>query len=101
LAAAAIADRGLADTVAGHKSIFFAEKDAGRLDYHAAVSGGLTLVPEGAARDALAEDYARMVEDGLLLDEAEIFDVLMTDAPTSQSEQMPRRSDDQSARTPN
>jgi hypothetical protein len=79
LAAAAIADRGLADTVAAHKSTFFAEKDAARraIDYSAAVSGGLTLAPEGAARDALAEDYARMVEDGLLLEAAEIFDDLM------------------------
>jgi hypothetical protein len=79
LAAAAIADRGLADSVAAHKSMFFAEKDAARraIDYHAAVSGGLNLVPEGAARDALAEDYARMVEDGLLFEEAEIFDDLM------------------------
>ena len=34
-------------------------------------------MPEGAARDLLAEDYRRMIEDGLLLDEAESFDVLL------------------------
>ena len=75
----AIADRSLADAVAVHKSWFFAEKDGDRqaIDYRAAVSGGLRLVPDGASRDALAEDYAKMVEDGLLLDEAEPFDELM------------------------
>ncbi|MDT9599865.1 nucleotidyl transferase AbiEii/AbiGii toxin family protein [Sphingosinicella rhizophila] len=75
----ALADRSLADAVAAHKSWFFAEKDGDRqtIDYRAAVSGGLRLVPDGASRDALAEDYAKMVEDGLLLDEAEPFDDLM------------------------
>lgn len=72
-------DRGLASAVAAHKAMFFAERDAARtpIDYSAAVSGGLTLVPEGAARDVLADDYVRMIEDGLLLDEAEDFDALM------------------------
>jgi hypothetical protein len=37
----------------------------------------LCLVPHGAARERLADDYQRMVEDGLLLDEAEPFDVLL------------------------
>jgi len=75
----ALADRELAAAVADHKSWFFAERDADRqpIDYRAAVSGGLRLVTEGASREALAEDYARMVEDGLLLDEAEAFDALM------------------------
>lgn len=76
---AAIADRDLAAAVADHKSWFFAERDADRqpIDYRAAVTGGLKLVPDGASREALAEDYAKMVEDGLLLDEAEAFDLLM------------------------
>jgi hypothetical protein len=75
----AIADRSLAEAVAAHKSWFFAKKDGDRqtIDYRAAVSGGLRLVPGGASQDALAEDYAKMVEDGLLLDEAEPFDDLM------------------------
>lgn len=76
---AAITDRSLADAVARHKSMFFAEKAADRapIDYVAAVSGGLRLTPEGEAFAALGEDYARMVDDGLLLDDAEAFDVLM------------------------
>jgi hypothetical protein len=54
---------------AEHKSIFFAEKDkqGNPIDYHAAVSGALQLVPTEDALAALADDYARMVEDGLLL----------------------------------
>lgn len=47
------------------------------IDYAAAVSGGLRLVPDGPASEALAEDYGRMVEDGLLLDDAEPFEDLM------------------------
>ena len=43
----------------------------------AAVNGGLQLVPMGKGRTALAEDYDRMVEDGLLLEDAEPFEVLM------------------------
>jgi hypothetical protein len=75
----ALANREIASQVARHKSWFFAEKDTERrrIDYVAAVAGGLRLVPEGASRQALADDYARMVEDGLLLDEAETFDALM------------------------
>jgi hypothetical protein len=76
----AIADRALREAVADHKSIFFAEKDkqGNPIDYHAAVSGALQLVPTEDALTALADDYARMVEDGLLLDEAESFDALLT-----------------------
>ncbi|MBL8347364.1 MAG: nucleotidyl transferase AbiEii/AbiGii toxin family protein [Rubrivivax sp.] len=72
-------DRALAHAVAEHKSIFFAEStpDGAPIDYLAAVKGTLTLAPAGEARKALAEDYQRMVEDGLLLDDAEPFDVLL------------------------
>ncbi|RLK45395.1 nucleotidyl transferase AbiEii/AbiGii toxin family protein [Cupriavidus plantarum] len=75
----AIADRALASAVAGHKAMFFAERDKGGnpIDYTSAVNGGLQLVPAGDGRSALADDYRRMVDDGLLLDEAESFDVLM------------------------
>ena len=79
IAASALADRALALAVARHKAVFFAEKDAGgeRIDYEAAVSGGLQLVPSGAAHAVLADDYARMLADGMLLDVNESFDVLM------------------------
>jgi len=75
----AIADRVLAHDVAGHKQLFFAEKDEDGLgiDYAAAVDGALLLAPQGDARTTLAEDYARMVADGLILGEAPPFDTLM------------------------
>lgn len=78
-AAAAFANRELAHAVARHKKMFFAEKAADRsqIDYASAVNGGLQLVPTGDGAKALAEDYARMVGDGLLLDEAEPFETLM------------------------
>lgn len=76
---AAFSDRELANAVARHKAMFFAEKavDRTQIDYAAAVNGGLQLVPAGEAAAALAEDYARMVDDGLLLEEAEPFETLM------------------------
>ena len=76
---AAIADRALRQAVARHKAIFFAEKDsAGSLiDYEAAVSGGLRLAPSDAAVKTLSDDYRRMVDDGLLLDEADSFEELL------------------------
>ena len=78
-AEAAFADRELANAVARHKSMFFAEKAADRtpIDYAAAVNGGLQLVPVGDGAKALEDDYARMVEDGLLFDDAEPFEALM------------------------
>lgn len=79
IAAAASADRDLAQAVARHKSMFFAEKaaDGASVDYEAAVNGLLQLVPGGEARTALASDYAQMIEDGLLLEDAESFEVLI------------------------
>ncbi|MCV0368903.1 nucleotidyl transferase AbiEii/AbiGii toxin family protein [Filomicrobium sp.] len=79
LAQAAFADRELANAVARHKAMFFAEKAADRapIDYAAAVNGGLHLVPAGEALKALSVDYAHMVDDGLLLDDAESFEALM------------------------
>ena len=75
----AFADRELANAVARHKAMFFAEKAADRtpIDYAAAVNGGLQLVPVGDGAKALEDDYARMVEDGLLFDDAEPFEALM------------------------
>ena len=79
VAAKALADRELARSVARHKGMFFRENDSNRqrIDYHAAVSGNLRLVPSGTAQEALAEDYASMVSIGMLLDEDEPFDTLM------------------------
>ncbi len=75
----AAADRPLARAVAAHKSIFFAEatSDGAPIDYGAAVTGSLVLAPSGDAHKALAEDYLRMVDDGLLLDDAEPFEALL------------------------
>ncbi len=79
IAASALADRALALSVARHKAVFFAENDVhgNRIDYEASVSGGLQLVPSGAARTVLEDDYARMQDAGMLLDENETFDMLM------------------------
>ena len=79
IAARALADRELALSVARHKAMFFRENDVNqqRIDYYAAVSGNLRLVPLGAARGALAEDYATMLPTGMLLDEDEPFDTLI------------------------
>ena len=78
-AEAAFADRYLANAVARHKTMFFAEKVSDRtpIDCAAAVSGGLRLVAAGDGLKALEEDYAHMVEDGLLLEDAESFAALM------------------------
>ena len=75
----ALADRALALSVARHKAVFFPEKDAAgdRIDYKAAVSGGLQLVPTGSALEVLADDYARMVADGMLLGTDESFERLI------------------------
>ena len=74
-----LTDRTLAQSVARHKSMFFREKDAegSWIDYEAAVSGELQLVPHGPAYDALADDYGRMLSDGMLLDDEERFEALM------------------------
>lgn len=79
LAEAAFADRELANAVARHKTMFFAEKAADRtpIDYRAAVNGDLQLAPIGDGAKALEDDYARMVADGLLFDDAEPFEMLM------------------------
>jgi hypothetical protein len=76
---AALASREVATAVSRHKAMFFAERDSNGIpiDYDQAVSGGLHLVPNGATLDGLEQDYLGMVEDGLLLDEAEQFSNLM------------------------
>ena len=75
----AMADKTIASAVAEHKSVFFFEKNArgDAIDYYAAVAGGLKLVPNDRALAKLADDYQHMVDDGLLLYDAEPFDVLL------------------------
>lgn len=67
-AQAAIADLELANAVAAHKSMFFAEKDASKnsIDYRAAVCGEIQIIPDGSVLAALEKDYVAMLEDGLL-----------------------------------
>lgn len=75
----AIVDRAVAQAVAEHKSFFFAEKasDGTEISYQSAVHGQLTIVPQGESRAALQADYAKMVEDGILLAQIISFDELM------------------------
>ncbi len=75
----AIADRKLALSVALHQSVFFFENDANgnKVDYEAAVSGHLQLVPVGQAYRTLEEDYARTQKDGFFLGQSEPFEELM------------------------
>lgn len=79
LADSAVSERELANAVAKHKSMFFGEKAADRspIDYETAVNGKLQLTPVGEGQKALKDDYARMVDDGLLFDDAETFDELL------------------------
>lgn len=74
-----VTDRAVAQAVAAHKTCFFSEKNvAGEIiDYFAATNGQLKLVPEGAARDALADDYKNMVADEVMVGNALPFDALM------------------------
>lgn len=76
---AVVKDREVARAVAEHKSYFFPEKDAAgnTVDYFAAVAGSLHVVPEGAAREALAADYASMLEDQVMVGDALPFEDLM------------------------
>ena len=78
-AAAALADRRLGRAVARHKAMFFREKDtAGQwIDYESAVSGGLQLLPNRPLYDTLAEDYDRMLRNGMLLDDTDPFEDVM------------------------
>jgi len=51
--------------------------DGDAIDYHAAVAGGLQLVPDDTALAKLAADYQSMVDDGLFLDDVEPFATLI------------------------
>ena len=66
--AAACANPDIAKAVAEHKSVFFVLKNAAgtKIDYFAATSGQLQLIPTGELLAALEQDYTAMLEDGLL-----------------------------------
>jgi hypothetical protein len=55
--------------VADHKSLFFIEKDKNGqiIDYHRAVGGHLTLIPESKGLAALEADYGAMTDAGILI----------------------------------
>ena len=74
-----MADQALAQAVAEHKSMFFAEKDAAHkpIDYKTAVGGHIQIIPEEGAMAALEKDYAAMLEDGLLSTHQPRFDAIM------------------------
>lgn len=78
-AQAAFDDRALAKEVAEFKSRFFRAKDSlgNAIDYAAAVSGGLRLVPDAAALKTLVADYKKMADDGILLGDVEPFATLI------------------------
>lgn len=72
-------DRAIASTVVRHKSIFFIEKDASGavIDYAVATEGHLRIAPTGEARNALADDYAAMLAEEVMVGDALSFEQLM------------------------
>lgn len=72
-------DHAIAAMVAQHKTLFFVEKDTDSMviDYAATTRGHLRIVPEGRASQALAEDYAAMLADSVMIKNAMPFDQLM------------------------
>ena len=78
IAARALAQRQLGGQVARHKSLFFREKVGGNfIDYSAAVSGQLRLVPRDPERlEELRSDYERMGDAGLFEVEPPTFEQL-------------------------
>ncbi|MES2237846.1 nucleotidyl transferase AbiEii/AbiGii toxin family protein [Thiobacillus sp.] len=77
--AAVMTDRMVATAVAHHKSHFFIEKDTNGqvIDYAAATTGHLKIVPEGEAKAALAKDYVAMLADEVMVGNALPFDELL------------------------
>lgn len=84
----AASDHELARQVAAHKSMFFAVKDGngGKVDYFQAISGELRLIPKGPPLDALEQDYAAMLEDGLLAFEQPSFEAVMANCAAIQNQ---------------
>ena len=79
VAARALADRSLGTRVARHKQAFFEMKDAAGevVEYARAIAGGLQLVPQGPLRTAVADDYQRMVGEGMLPEDAPRLEALL------------------------
>jgi hypothetical protein len=75
----AVNDHELAKAVATHKGYFFREKapDGSNVDYMAAVTEAIRLVPGGKSLDLLAADYTAMIQAGLLPVGAVSFEVVM------------------------
>lgn len=82
----AIKDHRLKNDVADHKKIFFTEKakSGKKIDYHAALTGGLNLIPSGNARDILYKDYQAMIADRLFPTQVESFEELMFECESIQ-----------------
>lgn len=74
-----LADKSWLEQVVQHKTMFFQEKDqtGAPIDYRECLNGHLCLVPEGAARETLREDYNSMIQDGILLVQTPEFDVVL------------------------
>jgi hypothetical protein len=83
LARPSIADRDVAKAVAEHKSMFFRNT---LVNYSDAVNGGLRLVPEGDALEALRQDYQAMISEGLLPGDPESFDFVISQCLAIQNE---------------
>lgn len=78
-AQAAFDDKPLAKEVADWKGKLYRQRDrdGNWVDYQAAISGKLQLVPDAEMREELKADYEAMVEAGLMLGDAMSFDDLM------------------------
>lgn len=78
-AQAAFDDKALATEVADWKAKFFLIKDrsGNPIDYPAAVSGKLQLVPDEKGIKELEADYKKMADAGILMGDAEPFAELM------------------------
>jgi hypothetical protein len=74
-----LADKSWLEQVVQHKTMFFQEKNLAGIpiDYQECLNGRLCLVPEGAMRNALQEDYNSMIQDGILLAHAPQFTVVL------------------------
>jgi hypothetical protein len=73
---AALKDRDIARRVADHKSWAFGAKDArgNVIAYHSVINGAPTLIPQGKSLEALAADYAKMIDDRLFAGTPESFE---------------------------
>ena len=74
--------------LAQHKSHFFMEKDMEGevIDYVAATTGKLKIVPDGDAKTALAKDYEAMLADDVMVGDALSFEELLEACTDLESE---------------